>query len=199
MDKKIHALNLELAKLGPLISSCPTQSGKAVYRKKATALLEQRKKFTSTRDQLMQQSFNMEQALMMKGNLENTMITIDAMKTTTKELQRQYGKVKIEDIEKIQDQMEDMRDLGDEIQAAMSWSYDVPEDIDDAELDAELDMLETTMQLEKESGVGVGGAETGENADAIPDYLMDVPMPPTKEQPGREAATDGGLVKEAAR
>ena len=42
---------------------------------------------------LEQQNFNMENAAMTTENLRNTMVTVDAMKATNKELKKQYGKV----------------------------------------------------------------------------------------------------------
>ena len=49
--------------------------------------------------QLTQQTFNMESAALATENLRNTMATVDAMKQANKELKKQYGKVRIEDIE----------------------------------------------------------------------------------------------------
>lgn len=49
--------------------------------------------------QLQQQTFNMESAALATENLRNTMATVDAMKTTQKELKKQYGKIDIDKIE----------------------------------------------------------------------------------------------------
>jgi charged multivesicular body protein 5 len=100
--------------------------GKTAIKQKALKVLQQRKMYESQRDQLQSQSWNMEQAGMMQDNLKNTMTTIDAMKTTTKELRKQYGKVNIDKIEKLQDEMADLMDMGNDIQDAISRSYDVP-------------------------------------------------------------------------
>jgi len=59
---------------------------------------------------------------MMQDNLKNTMTTVDAMKTTTKELKKQYGKVDIDKIERLQDEMADLMEVGNEIQDAISRS-----------------------------------------------------------------------------
>jgi hypothetical protein len=106
--------------------------GKTAIKQKALKVLQQRKMYESQRDQLQSQSWNMEQAGMMQDNLKNTMTTIDAMKTTTKELRKQYGKVNIDKIEKLQDEMADLMDMGNDIQDAISRSYDVPEDVDES-------------------------------------------------------------------
>jgi len=104
---------------------------------------------------------------MMQDNLKNTMITVDAMKTTTKELRKQYGKVDIDKIEKLQDEMADLMDIGNDIQDAISRSYDVPEDVDEAELDAELEALGEEVELQ-----GIGESE------GLPSFMVDETAPP---------------------
>lgn len=84
----------------------------------------------------MQQSFNMEQAAFTTENLKNTIVTVDAMKTGVKEMKQQYKKINIDKIDKIQDEMEDMLDQANEIQEALSRTYGLPEDIDEADLEA---------------------------------------------------------------
>jgi charged multivesicular body protein 5 len=103
----------------------------------------------------------------MQDNLKNTMTTIDAMKTTTKELRKQYGKVNIDKIEKLQDEMADLMDMGNDIQDAISRSYDVPEDVDESELDAELEALGDEVDFE-----GIG------ESSGVPAFMMDDAAPP---------------------
>lgn len=106
---------------------------------------------------------------MMQDNLRNTMTTVDAMKTTTKELKKQYGKIDIDKIDKLQDEMADLMDIGNEIQESISRSYDVPEDVDEAELDAELEALGEEVDL---------GEASYEGADSMPAFMMDQSAPP---------------------
>lgn len=140
--------------------------------------------YESQKDQLYQQSWNMEQAGMMQDNLRNTMVTVDAMKTTTKELKKQYGKVDIDKIEKLQDEMADLMEIGNEIQDSISRSYDLPEDVDEAELDAELEALGEEVDL----GEGLG--ETGES---MPAFLQEAGPPQFIDEPPEK-----NKVKEAA-
>jgi hypothetical protein len=90
--------------------------GKQAIKAKALKVLQRRKMYESQRDQLQQQSFNMEQANMMQDNLKNVMTTVDAMKTTNKSLKQQYGKINIDKIEKMQDEMADLM-------AASLWAF----------------------------------------------------------------------------
>ena len=141
--------------------------GKTAIKQKAIKILQQRKMYESRKDQLTQQSWNMEQAGMMQDNLKNTMATVDAMKTTQKELKKQYGKVDIDKIERMQDEMADLMEVGNDIQESISRSYDVPEDVDEAELDAELEALGEEVDF---------GESIGESA--VPSYLAESAGPP---------------------
>jgi len=96
--------------------------GKTALKQKALKVLQRRKMYETQKDQLEQQSWNMQQAGMMQDNLKNVMVTVDAMKTTNKELKKQYGKVNIDKIEKMQDEMADLMDIGNDIQESISRS-----------------------------------------------------------------------------
>lgn len=157
--------------------------GKNAIKQKAIKILQQRKMYESQKDQLQQQSWNMEQAGMMQDNLKNTMATVDAMKTTQKELRKQYGKVNIDKIEKMQDEMADLMDMGNDIQESISRSYDVPEDVDEAELDAELEALGEEVELDA-GGLG----------EEMPAYLTEGAGPPQF----IDEAPEAGKTKEAA-
>lgn len=157
--------------------------GKNAVKAKALKVLQRRKMYESQRDQLQQQSFNMEQANMMQDNLKNVMTTVDAMKTTNKSLKQQYGKINIDKIEKMQDEMADLMEMGNEINESISRAYDVPEDVDEAELDAELEALGQDMEFEQAEGIG-----------EQPSYLQDQVKPDfidAEPQPVKEAA--GGV------
>ena len=120
---------------------------------------------------------------MMQDNLKNTMTTVDAMKTTTKELKKQYGKINIDKIEQLQDEMADLMEVGNEIQESISRSYDIPEDVDEDELDAELEALGDEMEY--------GGLD---EAQGLPSFMMDETQPPQFiDEPPEQ-----GKIKEAA-
>ncbi|OCL02737.1 charged multivesicular body protein-like protein 5 [Glonium stellatum] len=190
VDNRIESIDVKLAKLNAELSSYQQRLGKMrdgpaknAIKQKALKVLQQRKMYEGQRDQLQQQSWNMEQAGMMQDNLKNTMITVDAMKTTTKELRKQYGKVDIDKIEKIQDEMADLMDMGNDIQESISRSYDVPEDVDEAELDAELEALGQEIEFE-----GLGESE------GVPGFMVDEAKPPDF----IDVPPEPGKVKEAA-
>jgi charged multivesicular body protein 5 len=99
----------------------------------------------------------MEQASMTTDNLRNTMATVDAMKAANKEMKKQYGRLDIDKIEvgpnqtafasrrlrwscsvcqSIHYDMEDLIEQANEIQESLGRSYSVPEEVDEADLEA---------------------------------------------------------------
>ncbi|KAJ5267544.1 hypothetical protein N7478_010352 [Penicillium angulare] len=167
LDVKLSALNTELSTYQAKLSKMRDGPGKNALRQKALKVLQRRKQIEAQRDQLSQQSWNMEQAGMMQDNLKNVMTTVDAMKTTTKELKKQYGKVDIDKIERMQDEMADLMEVGNEIQESISRAYDLPEEVDEADLDAELEALGEESMF-----------DTGIGEDAMPSFLQDEVAPP---------------------
>jgi len=184
IDVNITKVNSELSTYQQKLSRMRDGPGKNAIKQRAKACLERRRMYESQKDQLMSQSWNMEQASMMQDNLRNTMTTVDAMKTTTKELKKQYGKVDIDKIDKLQDEMADLMDIGNEIQESISRSYDLPEEVDEAELDAELEAL----------GEDIGFDEgIGESSSEMPAFLQESGPPQFIDEPPEQ-----GKVKEAA-
>lgn len=182
MDVKLAKLNGELSAYQQRLAKMRDGPGKNAIKQKALKVLQQRKMYEAQRDQLQQQSWNMEQASMMQDNLKNTMTTVDAMKTTTKELRKQYGKIDLDKIERMQDEMADLMEMGNDIQESISRSYDLPEDVDEAELDAELEALGEEVALE-----GMGESE------GLPSFMVDetpqfVDEPPEPSKAVKEAA-----------
>jgi charged multivesicular body protein 5 len=149
--------------------------GKTAIKQKALKVLQRRKMYEGQRDQLQQQSWNMEQAGMMQDNLKNVMTTVDAMKQTNKSLKQQYGKINIDKIERMQDEMADLMDIGNDIQESISRSYDIPE------LDAELEALGEEVEFENM------GAESTPSfmVDEVPQFIDE---PPQKTDQVKEAA-----------
>ncbi|PWA02851.1 hypothetical protein BB558_000999 [Smittium angustum] len=97
--------------------------------------------------------------------------TIKTMEETNKVMKKQYKNVDIEKIYKLQDEMADIMDEANEIQELMGRSYNLPENIDEHDLDAELEALETEWTYEQENKVENNPSylddikDTGKNAE----------------------------------
>ncbi|PWW74539.1 hypothetical protein C7212DRAFT_327056 [Tuber magnatum] len=189
LETRIESIDVQLSKLNAELSTYQQRlvkmrdgPGKHALKQKALKVLQRRKMYESQKDQLQQQSWNMEQAGMMQDNLKNVMVTVDALKTTNKELKKQYGKIDIDKIEQLQDEMADLMDIGNDIQESISRSYDIPEDVDESELDAELEALGEEVEISGGWDADAIGGELPsflQGEPGIPDFVDE---PPTGEK-----------------
>ncbi|KAG8530969.1 uncharacterized protein KY384_004326 [Bacidia gigantensis] len=180
LDVKLSKINAELTTLQQKMSRMRDGPGKSAIKSKCLKLLQRRKQYEAQRDQYEQQSWNLSQASMMTDNLKNTMTTVDVIKQTNKDLRKQFGKVDIDKLERMQDEMADLMEQGNDIQEAMGRSYDVPEEVDEAELDAELEALGDEAEMEGAGGLGLGmgigaGQEPGFLTDEVPQFVDEPP------------------------
>ncbi|KAJ3211084.1 hypothetical protein HDU67_004792 [Dinochytrium kinnereticum] len=187
VEVKIKKLDAELIKYKDQLKKMREGPAKESVKQKALRIVKQKKMYEGQRDQLMQQSFNMEQATMATENLKNTMVTVEAMKSANKELKQQYKKINLDKIEKIQDEMEDLLEQANEIQETLGRSYALPDDVDEADLEAELEALEDEFMEEEEE---------------VPSYLQEEPELPetstydpnsTQEAPAQEGPMKIGV------
>jgi len=126
--------------------------------------------YEGQRDQMMNQSFNMEQTNFATQSMKDTVVTVAAMKNANTALKSQMKSIKIEDVENLQDDMTDLLDQTNEIQDALGRSYGVGE-VDEDELEDEL-------------------AQLGEELDSeMPSYLSAVPS----SEPESMSSTDPQL------
>ncbi|ODV90155.1 hypothetical protein CANCADRAFT_1888 [Tortispora caseinolytica NRRL Y-17796] len=162
LDVRIAKLNGELQVYQQKMSRMRDGPGKNAMKQKALKVLKQRKQLEQQKDSLYQQSWNMEQTQGTTEGLRNALISVDVMKEANKELKKQYGKLNIDKIEALQDEMADLMEASEELQATMGRGYDLPDDVSESELDAELEALGEEMQFDIEEPSG-----------AIPSYLQD--------------------------
>ncbi|EWC44795.1 hypothetical protein DRE_06433 [Drechslerella stenobrocha 248] len=165
LDVQISKLNAELATYQSKMAKMRDGPAKNSVKTKALSILKRRKQYEQQRDQMMNQSWNMEQANMMTDNLKNVMTTVDALKTTNQTLKKQYGKINIDKIEQLQDEMADLLEIGNDINASLARAYDVPDDVDEAELDAELEALGAEAEM--------GWGESNMESDALPSFMQE--------------------------
>ncbi|KAJ1973734.1 Vacuolar protein-sorting-associated protein 60, partial [Dimargaris xerosporica] len=148
VEGKIRKLDGELARYRDQMKTMREGPAKRSVKNRALTVLKQKKMYETQRDQLQQQIFNMEQAQFTNDNIRNTMTTYEAMKESNKALKKQYKDVDIDKIEDMQDELADLMDQANEIQESIARSYSVPDDLDEADLDAELDALGDELTFE---------------------------------------------------
>ncbi|CAG8757698.1 18770_t:CDS:2, partial [Acaulospora morrowiae] len=177
VEVKIKKLDAEMSRYKDQMKKMRDGPAKNAVKNKALRVLKQKKMYETQRDQLQQQSFNMEQASFATENLRNVATTVDAMQIANKEMQKQYKKIDINKIESIQDDMEDLLEQANQIQDSLGRTYGLPEDIDEEELEAELDALGDELSLEEEepsylqeasmSDLSLGDLENAELGDGL--------------------------------
>jgi charged multivesicular body protein 5 len=131
--------------------------------------------YEGQRDTLLAQQLNVEQARFAVESIQDTAQTVEALRAGAAEGRRALGagarRLDLAAIDRLQDEMADLADLSAEINGALGQaSYAVPDDVDEADLMAELDALEDDMGAEAELGAG-GGREAAAAAGGVPSYL----------------------------
>ncbi|KDQ17221.1 hypothetical protein BOTBODRAFT_30035 [Botryobasidium botryosum FD-172 SS1] len=160
IEVKVRKLDAELGRYKEQMSKMRNGPAKEAVQRRALAALKQKKLYEAQIASLTQQTFNMESAALATENLRNTMATVDAMKVANKEIRKQYGKIDVNQIEDMHYDMEELLEQANEIQETLGRSYAVPDEIDEADLEAELEALQN------------------EEVDEEPAYLADLNKEP---------------------
>lgn len=185
IDEKIKKLDGELFRYREQIKKTRPGPAQEAIKARAMRILKQKKMYEGQRDQLYSQTFNLEQVSFATEGLKDAQQTMSAMKAANKDLKGTMKTLKIDDIDKMQDEMMDLVDYSSEIQETLGRSYGVPDDLDEEELMGELDALEADMGLETES-------------DGMPSYLQDDKEPEMESDINLPAAPSGHAQPQAA-
>ncbi|KAG6549805.1 hypothetical protein Mapa_008786 [Marchantia paleacea] len=194
VDEKIKKLDAELVKYREQIKRTRPGPAQEAVKARAMRILKQKKMYEGQRDQLYSQTFNLEQVSFATEGIKDAQQTMSAMKAANKELKGTMKTLKIDDIDKMQDEMMDLVDYSNEIQESLGRSYSVPDDIDEDELMGELAALEEDMGSEEVS-------------DGVPAYLqpdkefehepeLNLPSAPSGQTAQHQAASAQGAVDE---
>ena len=111
-------------------------------------VLRRKRMYEQQRDQLAGQAFNVEQTNFAIDSVKDTLTTVQAMKTASKTLKKEVKKVDLSQIEDLQDDLADMMEDVNDVQDVLGQSYGIGDDIDDADLDAELDVDDVRIFLQ---------------------------------------------------
>eukprot|EP01025_Chloroclados_australasicus_P014024 TRINITY_DN16569_c0_g1_i1.p1 TRINITY_DN16569_c0_g1~~TRINITY_DN16569_c0_g1_i1.p1 ORF type:complete len:272 (-),score=37.68 TRINITY_DN16569_c0_g1_i1:216-1031(-) len=173
IDKKIDDLDRKLVKYKQQIAAAKTSGAKNAAKQQALRLLKQKKMYEQQRDSMFSQQMNLQNAQFMTQQLQDTADQVKVMKDAHKQIQKQMKNFNVDDVEKLQDQMQDLAWDQEEIQEIMGRSFATQDYVDDDELLGELDLIEDELALE------VSAPES-----AVPGFLEDAELPsaPTTEQ-----------------
>uniref|UniRef100_A0A5K3EJW1 Charged multivesicular body protein 5 n=1 Tax=Mesocestoides corti TaxID=53468 RepID=A0A5K3EJW1_MESCO len=169
LDKSIALKRGEVTKLQQQMKAMREGPAKNSLKRQALNKLKQMKVLENQRDMLSSQSFNMSQANFALQTVKDTQTTVKAMKTGVKEFKKETKNLKIDDVEDLQDDLLDMLELNNEFGETLGRSI-IPNDIDEADLEAELDALGTDdlgSYLDADTAPSVPSADVG-GASTVP-------------------------------
>ncbi|KAN0008938.1 hypothetical protein ACTFIV_009228 [Dictyostelium citrinum] len=175
MDEKINKLNQELLAYDKQIKATRPGPAQNAIKQKAIRVLQQKKMYERQRDQMASTSFNMEQTKFATESMRDTITTVSAMKQGAKDMKAQLKHIKIEDVDDMQDEMQDLLDYNNEIQESLGRAYQTPDTLDESELEAELMSMGEELELEA----------------SMPSYLMTPSVPTT--DPHQSSVDEYGL------
>jgi charged multivesicular body protein 5 len=166
LDAKIATLDKELMGYKEKLNTTKNPTAKKNIQKRAMDVLKRKRMYEKQRDQLMGQQFNIDQAAFGIESAKTTVQSVAAMKAANVELKKAIQKdLDIDEVDDLADDMAELMDEMNEINEALGQNFATPEDINEEDLEAELDLLEDEFE---EEAVG----------EETPSYLL--PDEPTK-------------------
>jgi charged multivesicular body protein 5 len=153
MDKKIESLEQELKVYKDKIKKTKSPAAKKQLQKRALEVLKRKRMYENQRDMATAQQFNIDQTAFSLESSKATVQTVAAMKAANRELKAVIRKdLDINAVDDLADEMAELMDDFNEINEALGQNFSTPEDLDEADLDAELEMLGDELEeLEEES------------------------------------------------
>lgn len=182
-DKKIQMLEAELFKYREQMKKMRDGPSKTMVQQKAIRVLQQKKQYEHQRENLMQQSFNLDQTNFATQMLIETKGTVDAMRAGVKQMKQEYKNINVNEIEDLQDDLTDMMADANEIQEALGRTYGVP-DVDESELEAELEALGDELQKDTDTSF-LDEVATPSAVPSVPSTL------PVSKEPAAIASSSG--------
>lgn len=182
LDSKINKLDQELLGYKQQMAKTRNPAAKNSIKKRAMQVLKRKKMYEQQRDATAAQGFNIDQAAFAIESTKDTIETAQAMKSATHQLKSEMKRVDLNELEDVQDDMTDLLEDMEEMQEIMGRSYGIGDEIDDADLEAELDGLEDEWESEQ---LGLDAGEPSylaESTTALPDAPTAAPAQQKKAQ-----------------
>ena len=176
MDKKIAGLENELRVFKDKIKKAKSPAAKKTLQKRAMEVLKRKKMYEGQRDMIAGQQFNIDQASFGIESAKANVQTVAAMQAANKELKKTMkNDLDIDAIEDLADDMAELMEDFNEVNEALGRNFATPEDIDEADLDAELELLEDELEEEALEAAGADATPAYLQADALPNTPTDLP------------------------
>ncbi len=150
LDSRIKKIDDDLLVLRKqiLASRGPNQER---LKQRAMQLLKTKKMYESQSDSVMQQRFHVEQMQFTRETMQETKLQLDAMKEACSVMQKEFKNFSVDEVEKMGEQLRDLYEQHEEIQEIMGHTYDVPDDVDEDDLNEQLNALAFDMDKQKDA------------------------------------------------
>lgn len=165
IDSQIAKCDEELIAVKKLLASSKTPASQNMHKQKALQILKRKKMYEQQREQLFGTQMTIDQCQFMAEQTKTTLMTVDALKASTTAMKKEMKLVNFNDLERLMDDMEDLKFDQEEIQEIMSRSYDLS-GVNDMDIDAEFAALQEEISAEQ-----VGSALDNQYGGLIPSYL----------------------------
>lgn len=166
LDSKISKLEKELKSYRDKLRATKSPAVKTNYQRRAMEVLKRKRMYESQRDQLASQQFNLDQAAFGIQSAKANIETVAAMKQANSELKRTIKEdLKIDEVDEVTDELAEMMEEFHEINGALAANFSTPDEVDELDLEAELEMLEDELE------------DDALEEDATPSYLQDGALP----------------------
>lgn len=169
IETKIGKLETELRGYREKLKSTKSPAVKKNLQKRAVDVLKRKRMYETQRDNIAAQQFNIDQAAFGIESAKASIDTVAAMKAANAELKKTVQKeLDLDGIEDLTDDMAEMMEEFNEINEALGRNFSTPDELDETDLEAELDLLGDELE------------ELEDEADATPSYLAEqLPSQPT--------------------
>jgi charged multivesicular body protein 5 len=175
IDGKIADLEKELRGYKDKIKSTKSPAAKKQLQQRALEVLKRKRMYEQQREQIAAQQFNIDQTSFSLESAKASITTVAAMKAANKDLKHTLRHdLDVNNIDDLADDMAELMDDFNEINEALGRNFSTPDYLDEADLDAELDMLGDELEDD------IAESESA-NADSTPSYLL--PAQPNNKLP----------------
>lgn len=148
INEKIKKLDAELCIYKEQLKSTRPGPSQNAIKARAMRVLKQKKMYEGQRDMLYNQAFSLDQVSFASEGIKDAQHTIAAMRVGNKELTGTMKRLTIDDVDRVQEDIQDLAGYSSEMQESLVGSYTVPDDLDEEELMGELGGLENDMLSE---------------------------------------------------
>jgi len=166
LEQKIKRINADLAKERDKLRLLSGKPGYAQAKQRAMQILKRRNAYQGQLDKIYSSQSQIDNVASTTSAMQSHAEMVKAMQSASKEMQRlrkQHKELDPDHVYEVMDALEDEREIFEDIELAMS-SYEVPNDVTEEDLMAEMDLLEEDIGKEALH-------------EETPVYLQDIDIP----------------------